>query len=154
MDYFLRWRRRIPPPSCLLGRAAASLIGGAVPRKGEPAFRWQGGRSPPTPPPPGWILFHCQRLWEEMEGSRVAISRMQPVVFQAAFTWEKRRSRETEEADWGEDQHLEAAGEEFSLKIPQFPGDQCRLRLARLARPPNAAWLAWPMLLASPHSRL
>lgn len=48
MDYFLRWRRRIPPPSCLLGRAAASLIGGAVPRKGELAFRWQGGRSPPT----------------------------------------------------------------------------------------------------------
>lgn len=151
MDYFLRWRRRIPPPSCLLGRAAASLIGGAVPRKGEPAFRWQGGRSPPT----RMESFHCQRLWEEMEGSHVAISRMQPVgqlaVFQAAFTGEKRRDRETEEADWGEDQHLEAAGEEFSLKIPQFPGDQCRLRLAR---PSNAAWLALPMLLASPDSRL
>lgn len=25
-------------------------------------------------PPDNWILFYCQRLWEKMEGSCVAIS--------------------------------------------------------------------------------
>lgn len=88
------------PSSCQPDWRCRSQKGRAgVPLAGRPLA------PPHPPPPPGWILFHCQRLWEEMEGSHVAISRMQPVGqlagFQAAFTWEKRRHRETEEADWG-----------------------------------------------------
>lgn len=84
-----------------------------------------------------------------MEGSHVAISRTQPVcqlaVFQPLFTWEK-RDQETEKTNRAEEQHLEDAGEEFSLKIPQFPGDQRRVRLAKPSN--EATFKTWLKLLA------
>lgn len=51
-------------PSAFLLAGPSSLIGGAVPRKGEPAFHWQGGRSPPTRMDVS-IVRDCGRKWRE-----------------------------------------------------------------------------------------
>lgn len=95
-------------------------------------------------------IGYCSIVRDRGRKWREAMSQFQGCSLSVSAPCSRRCSRgiETGSGNGGsQQQHLEGAGEEFSLKTPQFPGDQSRFRLAR---PSNEAKL---VILSSPASR-